>query len=269
MNFLSSAKITGAALVVSLIGCTSIATQVPDTRIAQASDISSRIQFSPPNPPDSGSPSDRGQGGGKRGSCDEKYEGLTALVPAPRPSLPDDRWGLTVSDRPTIWFSVPTGIDAGTLIEWKLRDPKGKVIYKTNSRLPKTTPGVIRFSVPTSLSIATYQWDLAIYCNSTNNTASNESETDFDRPLVRKGRVQRIAPPLALQQELTAAKTPLDRAKIYAKYSIWYDALTTLGTQMQSSQNNDKAVLEAWGELLKQQKLEGKASAIVTSCCTL
>ncbi len=250
MNLLPSVKIASAALVVSLIGLTALTTQFRETKTTQLAFAQSGIQFSPPNPPDPGNPSDRGQGGGQRGDCDKQYAGLTALVPSPRPNLPDDRWGLTVSDRPTIWFNVPTGIKAGTLAEWKLRNAKGKTIYRTTLNLPKTTPGVIHFSVPEPIAISTYQWDLAIYCDS---ASSNSSDSNIDLPLVRKGRIQRIATPQALQRDLAIAKTPLDRANVYAKYGIWYDALNTLGTQMQSSQ--DKAILNAWHELLRQQKL--------------
>lgn len=260
MTFLAFMKIAPTALVLSL---TSMLT------IAQFSHAQQRIKFSPPPPPDPGTPSDRGLGGGYRGPCDKKYADLVALVPSPRANVPGDRWGLTVSDRPTIWFNVPTGIEAGTLAEWRLRDARGKTLYKTASRLPKTTPGVIGFSVPASLplAIATYQWDLALYCDSAGGS-SDAGDSTFDRPLVRKGRIQRLAIPQALQQELKQVKTPLERAQLYAKYGIWYDALTALGTQMQRPQK-DKVVLDAWSDLLRQQKLEGKTSATVTSCCQL
>ncbi|MEP0919355.1 DUF928 domain-containing protein [Leptolyngbya sp. DQ-M1] len=259
MTFLASMKTASAALGVVLIGTVTI---------AQFSNAQQRINFSPPTPPDPGTPSDRGQAGGSRGPCDDVYTGLAALVPSPHANVPADRWGLTVSDRPTVWFNVPTGITAGTLAEWRLRDATGKTRYKTSSRLPKTNPGVIGFSIPASvpLAIATYQWDLALYCDSVGNSASDPNSNTFDRPLVRKGRIQRVATPPALQQELKQAKTPLDRAKLYAKYGIWYDALTALGVQIQASQNN-QVVLAAWRDLLRQQRLEGKTSATVTPCC--
>ncbi len=260
MNFSSFLKTTPAVLLVSLVNLMAI---------SQLSNAQSRVKFSPPTPPDPGTPKDRGQGAGRRGPCSDKYAEMTALVPSPRPNLPDDRWGLTVSDHPTIWFNVPTGVDAGTLVEWKLRDNKGKVIYKTSSQLSKTAPGVIGFSVPatTTLAIATYQWDLAIYCDSANRP--NNADVTFDQPAVRKGRIQRLAAPQGLQQELAKAKTPLEQANSYAKYGVWYDAITTLGTQMRSAPTQDKTLLAAWRDLLQQQKLEGKGSATVTSCCSL
>lgn len=263
MNF----KFSHIALGITFISVVSIAlVSVVDT--PKYATAQQRIRFSPPTAPDPGTPSDRGTGAGARG-CNEKFSGLTALVPSPRANVPSDQWGLTVSDRPTIWFNVPTGIEAGTLVEWKLRNGNNKVIYRTTARLPKTNPGVVSFSIPATvapLAVSTYQWDFAIYCGSSSGDANDNT---FDRPLVRKGRIQRIAIPPALQQELANAKTPLERAKLYAKYGIWYDALTTLGTQIRSTQTIDRAVSEAWSELLRQQKLESKASSTVTSCCML
>jgi hypothetical protein len=190
---------------------------------------------------------------------------VTALVPTPQVNLPEYQWGLTVSDRPTIWFNVPSGIDAGTLVEWRLRDSKGKTLHKMVSHLPKTNPGVIGFEVPNRLAIATYQWDLAIYCGSTN--ASDQSGAAPDRPSIWKGEIQRVAIPTTLQQELAIAKTPLERANRYAQYGIWYDALTTLGQQMRSGQPREVSL--AWSDLLKQQQLDGKTAATVTPCCKL
>lgn len=259
MTFPGSMKTVPAALVVVLASAVTI---------SQFSNAQQQINFSPPTPPDPGTPSDRGQAGGSRGPCDDVYPGLTALVPSPRADMPDDRWGLTVSDRPTVWFNVPTGIAAGTLIEWRLRDVHGKTLYKTSTRLPKTNPGVIALSIPATmpLAIATYQWDFALYCDSAGSSADPNNPT-FDQPLVRKGRIQRVATPPALQQELKQAKTSLDQAKLYARYGVWYDALTVLGAQIQKTQNKE-AVLDAWSDLLRQQKLEGKITT-VTDCCKL
>jgi hypothetical protein len=115
---------------------------------------------------------------------------------------------------------------------------------------------VVRFAFPADakLAIATYQWDLAIYCDSAGSNS-------LDRPLVRKGRIQRVAPPQALQRDLTMAKTPLEQASLYAKYGIWYDALTTLGIQLHSAQKPNQAILDAWRELLQQQKLTTSANS--------
>jgi hypothetical protein len=245
---LSFVRIARAAMITGLL------------TIAQIADAQTRIKFSPPPPPDRGDPLGRGQGGGKRGDCEKKFAGLTALVPTPHADVPDNRWGLTVSARPTVWFDVPTGIESEVPVQWRLRDAAGKTIYKTVRRIPPTKPGVISFSLPATvppLRVGTYQWDLAVYCDNT-----------IDIPAIRKGRVQRISTPQALQQEITSAKTPLQQANSYAKYGVWYDALTTLGTQIRTSRQNDPTIVGAWSELLRQQKLDSNASATLTPCCT-
>jgi hypothetical protein len=258
MMHLRFSKPLRTALTVSLV---SLLTVVP-LAIAQQ-----RVRFTPPTPPDPKEPTDRGRGGGRRGPCDAKYQGLTALVPLPRPNFPDDRWGLTVSDRPTVWFDVPTGIDAPVLAEWRLRNATGQTLTKTIFRIPKTKAGVIGLQIPIKapLAIGTYQWDLALYCDNSSDRRNDE----FDIPAVRKGRIQRISTPQALQQELATTKTPLDHANLYAKYGIWYDSLTTLGMQMQTPKTTDKNIVNTWRELLQQQKLETGSSVTVTSCCGL
>ncbi|MBE9013553.1 DUF928 domain-containing protein [Pseudanabaenaceae cyanobacterium LEGE 13415] len=261
MKLSSSIKITCAAVIVSL---TAITATHPNA--AQQSQFQASIQFSPPTPPDRGDPSDRGQGGGHRGLCDKAFPGLVALVPTPYPDLPENHWGLTVSDRPTVWFDIPSGIQENTLVEWRLRDSKSQTVYKTVLRLPKTQPGVVGFSITKPIPIGSYQWDLALYCDSSGIRSTDD--VDFDLPLIRRGRLQRVAVPQPLQQALSVSKTSLDRAKSYAQYGIWYDALTSLGTQLQSSQSKERTVSNAWSELLRQQKLESKSSSIVTPCCT-
>ncbi len=216
--------------------------------------IPQQIRFDPPTPPDPGEPSDRGQGGGHRGACEERYQSLTALVPAIRP---DTLWGLTVRDRPTVWFSLPAQINTEAPAQWRLQDAKGKLIYKTTLRIPKTTSTsqIISLSMPTTappLTQGTYRWELAIFCDEA-----------IDTPVVRRGTLQRITASPKLRQELAIAKTPLDRATSYAKSGIWYDALSELGTQLRISKTNP--TIAAWNQLLQQQNLT--APPTLTPCC--
>lgn len=246
--------LTFVALLIHNIGFV----QITD---AQAQQRSRRIRFSPPSPPDPGEPSDRGQGGGSRGDC-KNYESMTALVPTPQKNRPDQQWGLTVSDRPTVWFNAPKGIDANLPVQWQLRNAQDKAVYKKSLRLPATKPGVVSFSIPETappLPAGTYRWELAIFCDPTN----------IDVPIYREGKIQRINSPQALQQELAIAKTPVDRAVSYAKYGVWYDAIATLGTQIRASQPSNAEAVQAWSELLRQQNLNTPTATTLTSCCTI
>ncbi|MBW4542359.1 MAG: DUF928 domain-containing protein [Myxacorys chilensis ATA2-1-KO14] len=241
------------ALLIHNVGFIQLAEAQPQQR-------SRRIRFDPPSPPDPGEPSDRGQGGGRRGEC-KNYESFTALVPTPQKTRPDQQWGLTTSDHPTVWFNAPKGMGAGLPVEWRLRNAQGKTVYKKSLRLPATKPGAVSFALPqtaTPLPVGTYQWELAIFC-----------DPQIDAPLFWEGRLERINPSQALRQELAIAKTPVDRAVSYAKYGIWYDAIATLGTQIRSAQPTNTEAMQAWNELLKQQNLSTPTTTTPTSCCTI
>jgi hypothetical protein len=257
MTFLSFTRIAAAALFISLSSV---------FVIPQFSSAQQRIKFSAPPPPSSGIPGGRGNAG-RRGDCDLQHPNFKALVPSPYANQPEEYWGLTTSDRTTIWFDVPTGLKQGSIIEWRLRDAKGKTLQKVSSdNFAKTQPGVIGLAVPGELAIATYQWDIAIFCKK-GDAQSASSDPTADNPLIRKGVIQRVAIPAALQTELASAKTPIDRANRYAKYGFWYDALTILGEQLRSTPNNSE-IRAAWKELLEQQKLSRASSNTITPCCT-
>ena len=247
MSFIKAFTVAFTLTIASLIG-------IVHPSEAQ-SKLPQRIRFDPPTPPDPGEPSGRGQGGGHRGACEDRYQSLTALVPVIRPNT---LWGLTVRDRPIVWFSLPAQINTEAPAQWRLQDAKGKLIYKTILRIPKTTSTsqIISLSVPPTvpaLTQGTYRWELAIFC-----------DEEIDTPVVRRGTINRITVSPQLQQALTTAKTPLERATNYAKYGIWYDALSELGTQIRASKNN--SAIAAWNQLLQQQNLT--APPTITPCCT-
>ncbi len=205
------------------------------------------IRFVPPTPPDPGEPGGRGQGGGSRGEC-RPYESVTALVPK-------SSWGLTTIERPTLWFNLPQGLEAGVAIEWVLRDEAGKPILKSRFKAPKTPPGVISLSVPTTTGLKvnqTYRWTFSIYCN----------PQEPDQPVTIRGRITRSPLSAKLQAQIAAAD-PLEKATLYAENGIWYDSLTTLGQQSQK----DPAAAAAWTDLLRQEKLV--PSGAIVPCCTI
>jgi Domain of Unknown Function (DUF928) len=215
----------------------------------------SRIRFQPPPPPDPGEPDDRGQGGGSRGPC-RQYEALTALLPITDSTTP---WGLTVSERPTVWVYAPAGFAANVPMDFVLRDRQNNAVYKTSFKSTELPTGVIRLTIPAQIKLTpnqSYRWSLAIYCDA----------AEPDTPKVVRGKIYRSTPSPQLNRELMAAITPLKKAQIYADNGIWYDALTTLG--MAIAENQDAAeVKTAWAELLTQQKLP--AAVPIRPCCTL
>ncbi len=222
-------------------------------------DGTTRIRYiEPTNLANIGEPGGRRKGGAGRGPC-KQYETLTALTPVSQIKQKDTVLGLTTSAQPTFWFYVPAPLTAGLPIEFVLQDGQDNLVYKTNITAAATPAGVVNISLPpTTPPLAlntTYRWTFSIYCN-----AKAGSESMYVR-----GMVQRVSLRPTLQQNIDRAKTPLERATLYAANGIWHDALTLLGEQR--LQGKGGAIATAWTDLLQQVKLERAATAPLVPCC--
>lgn len=250
-------SITTLGLVLGVLGSSLLPAMAQPTQPGD----SSGIQFSPPIPPDTGEPGDRGQGGGARGDCPQ-YEGLLGLVPQVQTRTGPISWGLTTRDRPTVWVYAPRGIQAATPLEFVLRERSGKTVYKQRFQATATPAGVVSLPLPSTspaLQVGqSYRWTFSVYCN---------AQTP-DRPVTLRGSIQRVAPGAGLQQQLTQAKTPQEQAFAYASAGIWYDALTLLGQRLQTT-SRYSSTQTAWADLLRQGKLEPASQATIVPCCKL
>jgi hypothetical protein len=229
---------------------------LPQLVIAQThqnSSVQPTIYYDPPtpDPPNQGEPGGRGQGGGQRG-CD-----VVALVPLTQATNQASAWGLTTSDRPTFWFHLqrPKSVVSDINVELSLQqqDQPG-TNAQTDLTLPKVQPGVISFTTPMPLEVnQSYQWSLKVYCNQ-------------DEQFVQaRGSIRRVNLSSAAQQQLKTTKNPVEKAVIYARNGIWFDALTTLANQVQTAQ--DRNAIAAWRDLLNQVNLGTSASAPIVPCC--
>jgi Domain of Unknown Function (DUF928) len=205
-----------------------------------------------------GEPRGRRRGGGSRGSC-KQYETLTALVPINQSGIKELVGGQSASLNPTFWFFVPDKLTPKLPIEFVIQDEADNYIYKTKFNPPETPAGIISLSVKPIVPLEigkSYRWTFAIYC-------------DQDKPSAAvyvRGSVTQIALNPTLKKQLDAVKIPLERATIFAENGIWYDALTTLGEQIQGGKSKDPKIVLAWNDLLKQINLDTSASII--PCCT-
>jgi Domain of Unknown Function (DUF928) len=211
----------------------------------------------PPPPPNRGEPTGRAQGGAGRG-CEP-----TALVPLTKSDKSNNGnilWGLTVSERPEFWFSLPRSLTTKDAIEFVLANSQGKAIYKTKLNSLRTPQGIVSFPIPENippLQIGqSYNWSFSVYC---------DFQTIEDKPGNVQGSIQRIAVNTPLKNQLATAKNPVEQATIYAKNGIWFDALTTLGVNLRKQKTKD--ISSAWMELLRQINLQKNASLPVTNCC--
>lgn len=227
--------------------------------------------YNAPPPPDQGAPGGRSRGGSGRGPC-KNYQSLTPLVPVTKGATKDFVWGLTASEHPTFWFDVPERLTAQVPVEFVLQDTAGNYVYKQKLTVPETSAGIVKLSVPSTapaLEVGKrYNWTFSIYCDPESPSAA----------VSVKGSVQRVALDSALESQLKDAKTPLERAALYANKGIWHDALTTLGEQLSGSKPKDSAMVAparsaeslaaAWANLLQQVNLGNSASDPIVPCCT-
>ncbi len=218
--------------------------------------------YNAPPPPDQGAPGGRSRGGSGRGSC-KNYQSLTPLVPVTKGATKDFVWGLTASEHPTFWFDVPERLTAQVPVEFVLLDTVGNYVYQKKLTVPETSAGIVKFSVPSTapgLEVGKrYSWIFSIYCDPESSSAA----------ISVRGSVQRVALDPMLERQLQAAKTPLERAALYANKGIWHDALTTLGEQLSRSKPKDSAIAVAWANLLQQVNLGNSASDPIVPCCTV
>ncbi len=195
-------------------------------------------------PPDNGAPGDR-QGSGSRNLCSSTHNPLTALIP-------DTNMGFTISDRPTFWFYVPSinnSSNSPISLEFILMDNNEEtVIYKTTFSLSNSS-SIIGIKIPDNfppLSIGkTYRWHFAYICNPNNRT---------DDIFVR-GAIKKVPLTPAFIQQIASAKQPMEKVRIYSKYGLWYDTLTTL-TQLQINNPQNLSITKEWAELLESIGLD-------------
>ncbi|WP_256871891.1 DUF928 domain-containing protein [Nostoc sp. TCL26-01] len=201
-----------------------------------------KIHFTPAisnSPPDRGTPPSN-EGTGSRGDCltTQNTLPLTTLVGSPNLKL-------TVKEHPTFWIYIPYTQKEANEGEFSLQDGDAEIL-RTRFKLP-STPGIISMTLPSTASPLVigkeYRWYLDINCSSPRS--SSESPT----PASLTGLVQRVSISSQLQQELNAAKTPLEKISTYAENGIWIEALTELA-QLRLREPQNLQLRNIWVELL-------------------
>lgn len=266
-------QIIGVASTLALVTALSSAKVTRSQPAAIANPSLVAIQFNPPaalppppvvNDPGSG----RSQGGAGRGCGNRPEELPTPLVPLATGSK-NVRWGLTNTDRPTFWLHTPKGIKDGALIVLVLQDGIGKTSHRLTFQIPPHSPSaVLSLPIPATApplqANTLYRWEIRLFCNSGNSALA---EPSIDIPIIFKGGIQRTTLSAKRQRQLETVRTPLDRATFYANNGIWYDALTTLGVQVQGKQSIDSAISRAWSDLLCQANLQPVTTSSIAPCC--
>lgn len=238
----------------------------------------SRAQTPPPKDRGAPAPGQR-TGGATRGRCPVASKRLTALVPIisatsdkkQHPVLVNTPagsvLGLTVVSHPTFWFYIPASITSERPVEFILKDDRDNIIYQTLLSESATTPGVVGFKLPdtvTPLEVnKRYNWFLTMACE---RPAPNSSSQEEPTKIFVSGWVERVTVDPSLQRELEKA-TPQQQALLYAKGGIWQEAVTTLA-ELRRQKPNDVTLKAEWVKLLRSINLEAIESEPITSMLT-
>ncbi len=197
------------------------------------------------DPPSRGTPPGK-EGTGSRGDCIPQQDKppLTRMVGG-------NQSYLTVRDYPTIWVYLPYTDQEATSGEFSLQDGDIEV-YRTNLKLPNKS-GIVGISLPSTIPALKvgkeYRWYFDINCSG--NSDVNNSPT----PASVTGVVRRKLISVEFARDLKIAKTPLQKIFVYAKYNIWYEAITDLA-KLRLSEPNNATLKKAWVDLFNNGNLD-------------
>lgn len=189
----------------------------------------------------------RRAGSGTRGACSQIPAAQVGSMVA---FMPQSNLGTTTSDYPTLAWYVPT--TQATTATFVLLDEQQHEIYSTEMNL-LGQPGILRVVLPSSIpplkTGMNYRWKFVLTCDS--DEPSNN--------LLTEGWLQRVVLDETVQQQLQSASLR-ERAAIYAREGVWYDALSTL-MMLRQSQPNNAALTKDWQSLLESIDLGSIATA--------
>ena len=181
----------------------------------------------------------RSVAGGSRSDCQSNLvkDSVTLLVPE------EEVVHHTASLSPTFFFKTK----AGSNISWKftLVDPD-KIEPLAESVLLAKQPGVYQINLPAGVRLEpnqTYLWHIAIPCS---NDPDNYRE-------VLSSAVEYTPIDNELAYRLNQVDSELEKASIYAKSGIWYDALNLAYLARKQSQSS-----QYWQQLLSEISIKIK-----------
>lgn len=186
----------------------------------------------------------RTEGAGSRG-CSEAARPISLNL-----IVPDDHIGVTVSGHPTFLFHISEATSAPvrfTLVE------RGRAEPVLKKQINVENPGIVQLDLPPEVPELTegkqYRWTVSIPCN--------EKRPSSD--IFAEALIKRVASPSNLEQELGRATKEFERASIYAKNGIWYEASSIIYGASRN-QPQEQLNLEYFVKLLNQVGLSDVAS---------
>ncbi len=174
-------------------------------------------------------------------------------------------FAVTVVERPAFFWHVQKSQEQEVYFELRefevgQENGEGTLIYEMSSTLPEFS-GVVEMSLPPTVTLKVgkiYRWYLDFTCGSLESTTAEITWMS--------GWIERIHATPALRQQLTQARTPETRSRIYAEAGVWFDAIAILS---RARRRADTPELTArWEMLLRSVDVpESIASAPLMDCC--
>ncbi len=159
--------------------------------------------------------------------------------------LPQNFYGTTVSERPTILVYLPAS-NAEEAV-FSLKDEAGNMQHQMKISVAGKS-GVIAIELPANVPALAvgknYQWFLALKVDGQLNPST---------PYV-DGWVQRIQPSAELATAIQE-QDALKRATVLGKNGVWYDCVATLAS-VYTAQPNNATLRKQWEELLSSVSLK-------------
>ncbi|MFQ4137106.1 DUF928 domain-containing protein [Nodosilinea sp. PGN35] len=170
-------------------------------------------------------------GGGTRGNCSIDSRSLAALNPI-------NNLGITASDRPSLYFSVPTAA-APYHGQFILHDADENRLYETT--LVAGTESLLGVHLPANLISAEqdYHWYFVVACN----------PRDLSQNVVLEGWLRRV-PLTPAPAAATLVDAQLDLVKTYQDQGLWSDAIALM-VELRQAHPHSAAVQAQWAHLLE------------------
>ena len=154
--------------------------------------------------------------------------------------IPENTLGLTLTDRPTLWFSLPA-ISPDRSLEFGLFNQAGELLYQKSLK-PPAEAGLTHLTLPETdeplQAEQDYRWYLSVVCNP-------ESRSE---DLFVTGWIRRVQPTHDIEQQL-ATGTQQEHLALYKEKNAWLDALTTL-CKLRREDPTDTDLSQDWNSLL-------------------
>jgi Domain of Unknown Function (DUF928) len=200
-------------------------------------------------------------GGASRSTCIKDEKVFKAL-------LPENQFGLTTTDRPSIMVYVPK--NEGKKLDVTLTQIGQRKPLLSKSFAVPANAGLVRLNLhePTLPKLAAgkqYVWSVRLMCERPDAIDRTQTET-YEAAFVQ-GIIESIPVDAAVKQAIaTASAKQLPR--IYAEAGIWQDALISLH-ELRRTQPHDAELNADWESLLKSAGLSDFAQAPIAECCKM